>query len=199
MQQPPGSWDFNNVCYDREAWQLLLRQALGSVHHTKFPPKIRADCAVCVWQIVKILRRYLFLEIQGPFFLGLLVFSFVLFTRAIARPLQLLVQKNVTLQEVLLMLLYLLPNILTFSIPMAALLGILICFGRLSADSEITAMGSSGVSIRNLLLPVIVFAWLAWLVAMVNSNYWEPRVNYRFRLMRNDIALRSISTEVQPR
>jgi len=148
---------------------------------------------------MKILRRYLFLEIQGPFFLGLLVFSFVLFTRAIARPLQLLVQKNVTLQEVLLMLLYLLPNILTFSIPMAALLGILICFGRLSADSEITAMGSSGVSIRNLLLPVVVFASLAWLVAMVNSNYWEPRVNYRFRLMRNDIALRSISTEVQPR
>jgi LPS export ABC transporter permease LptG/LPS export ABC transporter permease LptF len=148
---------------------------------------------------MKILRRYLFLEIQGPFFLGLLVFSFVLFTRATARPFQLLVQKNVTLQELLLMFLYLLPSILTFSIPMAALLGIVISFGRLSADSEITAMRCSGVAIRNLLLPVLVFACLAWLVALVNSNYWEPRVNYRFRLMGNDISLRSISTEVQPR
>jgi len=148
---------------------------------------------------MKILRRYLFLEIQGPFFLGLLVFSFALFTRLTAKPLELLVQKNVTLQEVLLIFLYLLPSVLTFSIPMAALLGILICFGRLSADNEITAMRSSGVAIRNLLLPVIAFACLAWLVALINSNYWEPRVNYRFKLMRNDISMRSISTEVRPR
>src|SRR5262245_54404241 len=148
---------------------------------------------------MRILRRYLFLEIQGPFFLGLLVFSFVLFTRATAKPLELLVQKNVTLQEVLLIFLYLLPSVLTFSIPMAALLGILICFGRLSADNEITAMRSSGVAVHNLLLPVILFASLAWLLALINSNYWEPRVNYRFKLMRNDISLRSISTEVRPR
>jgi len=148
---------------------------------------------------MRILRRYLFLEIQGPFFLGLLVFSFVLFTRATAKPLELLVQKNATLPEVLLIFLYLLPSVLTFSIPMAALLGILICFGRLSADNEITAMRSSGVAIRNLLLPVVVFACLAWMVALINSNYWEPRVNYRFKLMRNDISMRSISTEVRPR
>lgn len=148
---------------------------------------------------MKILRRYLFLEIQGPFFLGLLVFSFVLFTRVTAKPLELLVQKNATPQEVLLIFLYLLPSVLTFSIPMASLLGILICFGRLSADNEITAMRSSGVAIRNLLLPVIAFAFIAWLVALVNSNYWEPRVNYRFKLMGNDISMRSISTEVRPR
>ena len=60
-------------------------------------------------------------------------------------------------------------------------------------------MRSSGVAIRNLLLPVIAFACLAWLVALINSNYWEPRVNYRFKLMRNDISMRSISTEVRPR
>src|SRR2546422_6390867 len=148
---------------------------------------------------MKILRRYVFLEILGPFFLGLLVFSFVLVTRATGKPLELLVQKNVTLQEVLLIFIYILPGVLTFSIPMAVLLGILICFGRLSADNEITAMRSSGVAIRNLLLPVIAFACLAWLVALINSNYWEPRVNYRFKLMRNDISMRSISTEVRPR
>src|SRR5215475_4452192 len=148
---------------------------------------------------MRILRRYLFFEIQGPFFLGLLVFSFVLFTRVTAKPLELLVQRNATLLEVLLIFLYLLPSILTFSIPMAALLGILICFGRLSADNEITAMRSSGVAILNLLLPVIVFAFLAWFVALINSNYWEPHVNYRFKLMRNDISMRSISAEVRPR
>lgn len=148
---------------------------------------------------MKTLRRYVFLEILGPFFLGLLVFSFVLITRATGKPLELLVQKNVTLQEVLLIFIYLLPGVLTFSIPMAVLLGILICFGRLSADSEITAMRSSGVAVKDLLLPVITFSSIAFLVALSNSTCWEPKVNYRFKLMKNNIALRSISTEVRPR
>ncbi len=150
---------------------------------------------------MKTLRRYIFLEIQGPFFLGLLVFSFVLTTstRVTGKPLELLVQKNVTLNEVLLIFLYILPSILTFSIPMSCLLGILICFGRLSADSEITAMRSSGVGIRNLLAPVLVFSGVVWLVALSITTYWEPRANYRFKLLRNQIFLKSISAEVRPR
>ena len=84
---------------------------------------------------MRILRRYIFFEIVGPFFLGLLVFSFVLITRAAGKPLELLVQKNVSFKEVALIFGYILPVIFTFSIPMSVLLAILICFGRLSADS----------------------------------------------------------------
>jgi LPS export ABC transporter permease LptG/LPS export ABC transporter permease LptF len=148
---------------------------------------------------MKTLRRYIFFEILSPFFLGLLVFSFVLITRGSGKPLELLVQKNVTLKEVGQIFLYISPGILTFSIPMAVLLGILVCFGRLSADSEITAMRSGGVGIKNLLVPVIAFSTLAWLIALMNSNFWEPRANYRFKLMKNEIFLKSISTEVRPR
>src|SRR4030095_9262023 len=147
---------------------------------------------------MKILNRYVFKEILGPFFLGLVVFSFVIIPRLPGKPLELLVQKNVSLREVLSFLLYVLPTILTFSIPMATLLGILICFGRLSADSEIIAMRSGGVGIKNLLVPVIAFSTLAWLIALMNSNFWEPRANYRFKLMKNEIFLKSISTEVRP-
>ena len=91
---------------------------------------------------MKILNRYVFRELLGPFFLGLVVFSFVIIPRL--RVLELLVQKNVVPQEILLILFYILPTILTFSLPMAALLAILISFGRLSADNEVTAMRSSG-------------------------------------------------------
>jgi len=148
---------------------------------------------------MKTLRRYIFLEILSPFFIGLLVFSFVLITRGSGKPLELLVQKNVTLEEVGQIFLYITPGILTFSIPMAVLLGILVCFGRLSADSEITAMRSGGIGVKNLLVPVIAFSTLAWLIALMNSNFWEPRANYRFKLMKNEIFLKSISTEVRPR
>jgi LPS export ABC transporter permease LptF/LPS export ABC transporter permease LptG len=147
-----------------------------------------------------ILHRYVFRELLGPFILGLVVFSFVIIPRlpVSGRPLELLVQKNVTPQEILLILIHILPTILTFSLPMAALLAILISFGRLSADNEVTAMRSSGVSIRRLVPPVLVFACCIFLVALFNSNYWQPHSNQGLRAMRSEIALKSISTAIQP-
>ena len=145
---------------------------------------------------MKILNRYVFRELLGPFFLGLVVFSFVIIPRL--RVLELLVQKNVIPQEILLILLYILPTILTFSLPMAALLAILISFGRLSADNEVTAMRSSGVSIQSLVRPVLVFAGFVFVAAIVNANYWQPQANQKLRVMRNVIALKSISTAIRP-
>ena len=145
---------------------------------------------------MKILNRYVFRELLGPFFLGLVVFSFVIIPRL--RVLELLVQKNVLPQEILLILLYILPTILTFSLPMAALLAILISFGRLSADNEVTAMRSSGVSIQSLVRPVLVFAGFVFVAAIVNANYWQPQGNQKLRVMRNVIALKSISTAIRP-
>jgi len=145
---------------------------------------------------MKILNRYVFRELLGPFVLGLVVFSFVIIPRL--RVLELLVQKNVAPQEILLILLYILPTIFTFSLPMASLLAILISFGRLSADNEVTAMRSSGVSIRSLVRPVLVFACLTFLAALFNANYWQPHSNQQLRAMRNEIALKSISTAIRP-
>lgn len=149
-------------------------------------------------QKMKILNRYVFRELLGPFVLGLVVFSFVIIPRLPGKPLELLVQKNVTPQEVLLILFYILPTIFTFSIPMAALLAVLISFGRLSADNEVTAMRSCGVSIRSLARPVFVFASITCLLALLNANYWQPHSNQRLRAMRSQIALKSISSAIQP-
>jgi len=145
-----------------------------------------------------ILNRYIFRELLGPFFLGLVVFSFVIIPRLPGRPLELLVQKNVGSQEILLILLYILPTIFIFSIPMAALLAVLMSFGRLSADNELTAMRSSGISIRALVRPVLLFACLIALGALANANFWQPQANDRLRAMRADIALKSISSAIQP-
>ena len=147
---------------------------------------------------MKILNRYVFRELLGPFVLGLVVFSFVIIPRLPGRPLELLVQKNVAPQEILLILFYILPTIFTFSLPMASLLALLISFGRLSADNEITAMRSSGVSIRSLVGPVLVFACFTFLAALLNANYWQPHSNQQLRAMRNEIALKSISTAIRP-
>ena len=53
-------------------------------------------------------------------------------------------------------LLYTLPMALAFTIPWAALVSIMLVFGRMSADNEITAMRACGVSILQIIAPIIL-------------------------------------------
>ena len=147
---------------------------------------------------MRILRQAILLEITASFGLGTLVFTAVLLSNEVSRRLiETLVQENITLSEAGSLFLCILPKVLTFSIPMSALLGILICFGRLSADSEITAMRSSGIGLRNLLWPVLVFSSVVGTVALLDSNLWSPRSNHRLTSIKDQIALKSLNTAVQ--
>ena len=56
--------------------------------------------------------------------------------------------------------LYLLPIVLTFTIPWAVMVAVMLVFGRMSADSEITAMRACGVSILQIVSPILLFTVL---------------------------------------
>ena len=57
-------------------------------------------------------------------------------------------------------LLLALPMALAFSIPWASLVSIMLVFGRMSADNEITAMRACGISILQIISPIIVSSFL---------------------------------------
>ncbi len=54
--------------------------------------------------------------------------------------------------------LYTLPVVLTMTIPWATLVAVMLVFGRLSADTEITAMRACGVSILQIISPILLIA-----------------------------------------
>lgn len=51
---------------------------------------------------------------------------------------------------------YILPIVLTFTVPWAVMVAVMLVFGRLSADSEITAMRACGVSILQIMAPIML-------------------------------------------
>lgn len=53
---------------------------------------------------------------------------------------------------------YTLPVVLTMTIPWATLVSVMLVFGRLSADSEITAMRACGISILQIISPIMLIA-----------------------------------------
>lgn len=129
----------------------------------------------------KTLHLYLFSEITVPFLLGMATFTSVLLMGRLLKLADLVVAKGVPLMDVLRMILYLLPYFCLVTIPMAFLLALLLAFGRLSADSEITAMKACGVSLYGLLPPVLAFALLAYLATACITVYGIPWGNTSFK------------------
>ncbi|MCA9772818.1 MAG: LptF/LptG family permease, partial [Myxococcales bacterium] len=103
----------------------------------------------------KVLARYVIREILGPFTLILVIATFVLLMHRIVRLTDMIVNKGVPALDVLLLILYIMPRFLAFTIPIAVLMAVMIAFGRLNGDSEIIAMKASGVSLGALLRPTL--------------------------------------------
>src|SRR6185295_5603632 len=88
----------------------------------------------------RILDRYVVREVLLPFFLGLLVITFLLLMPPILDYGERLIAKGVDWITIARILATLVPQALGVSIPMALLLGILMGLGRLSADREFVAL-----------------------------------------------------------
>ena len=52
-----------------------------------------------------------------------------------------------------------LPIILTFTVPWAVMVAVMLVFGRLSADNEITAMRACGISIMQIVSPILLITF----------------------------------------
>jgi lipopolysaccharide export system permease protein len=72
------------------------------------------------------------------------------------------------------------PFAISFSLPMGMLTGVLLTLGRLSADSEITAMRASGISVVRLARPVFLLAGLGAILSVYVNLESMPRARVQF-------------------
>ncbi len=128
------------------------------------------------------INTYILRELFSPFFLGLLIFTFVLLMERVLDLIELVINKGVSLKTVLELILYIMPSFLVLTIPMAVLVATLTAFGRLSTDSEITAMKASGLSLYSLFVPVLMFSTAAAGLTFFLYAKALPWGNHQFRL-----------------
>jgi lipopolysaccharide export system permease protein len=122
----------------------------------------------------QILYRYLLLEILPPFGVSLLAFTSIVFLGRMMKLTQMIVIKGVGLVEVLKTCAYLLPYLLVFTLPMAATVGILLALTRLSADQEVVAMKTAGLSYTQLVPPILAFSLAAALLTLGLTVFVSP-------------------------
>ncbi len=105
---------------------------------------------------MKIVDRYLLREHLAPFSFALAVTTFILLMDKLFELIDLLIGKRVAGLVVLKVFALSLPSILALTVPMAVLVAVLMTFGRISGDNELTALKSAGLPlIRLLVAPVL--------------------------------------------
>lgn len=99
-----------------------------------------------------------------------------------------LVGKGLPWNVILEFLVLSLPLTIALSLPMAVLVATLYAFSRLAAENEITAMKATGVSLRNVLTPVMWAAAFVTLFMVGFNDQILPRANHKLRTLQGDIA-----------
>jgi LPS export ABC transporter permease LptG/LPS export ABC transporter permease LptF len=148
---------------------------------------------------MKILDRYVIREVLWPFALGLLIFTFILIIPFLIELAEQFISKGVATGVVLQLMATLLPQALGLTIPMSLLLGLLVAFGRLSADREFVAMQACGVSLLRLAQPVALMSVVCWAATSYVLLVAVPNANQRFREITFNIVAERAEGEVRPR
>jgi lipopolysaccharide export system permease protein len=127
--------------------------------------------------MIKRLHLYIIKEFFTSFLFGVLVFSLLLILNMAFEFVELALSKGVAVLLVLKLFLFYLPNILTLSIPMAVLFGVLLSYGKLSYDNEITAMKVSGLDYKTLTIPVIALVLIFSIFLIFFNHFIAPIIN----------------------
>jgi lipopolysaccharide export system permease protein len=146
---------------------------------------------------VGLLSRYLLRQLAAPFVFGLTALTSLMLLSQIAKKFGSLVGKGLPWTVIVEVFALSIPFIVAMTLPMAVLIAVLYAFTHLAADNEITAMRASGISVYQILVPV-----LAWGVLMTACNFAFvdqvlPRSNARLRSLLIDIGRKKPTFELR--
>ena len=119
--------------------------------------------------------RYLLREAIPPFAFGLLLYGGLAAVSGVLPRLQWIV--GTPLLELAWWMLLLMPQALVMTAPIALVLAVLLSFGRLGSDMELTAMQSGTVPLRRVAMVFVLLGALATLASLAASEWLVPRAN----------------------
>ena len=137
--------------------------------------------------MIRVFNRYLLGDFIKSFLITLFVLTFVMYVGAVVQAIDYMSRG---ISGLLIMKIFALniPFTLSFVIPVSVLTTVLLHFGRLSADGEITAMKSCGVSLFQLAAPIIFCSVLLSIVCLYLNAVLAPQSHFVRRQMLRDLG-----------
>ena len=139
---------------------------------------------------MRILRNYILKEMLAPLILSLIVITFAFQVGTLVKLADYVINKGVEVAYVGKLFLYLIPKLLSYTIPMGVLTATLLAFGRLSSDNEITAMRATGVNLYRISMPAIMLGLLISVLSIPLNDKIVPIAQYKTRMLLKEVGLR---------
>lgn len=144
------------------------------------------------------IQRYILSEFLVSFLTAFLFFFFIFFINQL-----LVLAKNILISiispmDVLKIIIYSIPIILSFTFPFASLSGAAMSLGTLSSNREIIALRSSGVPNRRITLPIIVCGIIFAGLSFVINDVFLPLGTIEYRRLYRDLLYTVPSLEIRP-
>lgn len=117
------------------------------------------------------LQRYVFRELFRVFLLATIGLTLILSLGGVLAPVQ---EYGLGPRQVIHILLYFMPIVLTFVLPMAALFASSLTYGRFACDNELDACRASGVSLYTMVYPGLALAILVAIANLLLSFHVMP-------------------------
>lgn len=147
----------------------------------------------------KLIERYVLGAMLPYLLLALLLLTATLMGQQASRFGELLVGSGVPLALVWEILAALIPNVLSFTLPMAMLAGTMIGYSRMGSDSELVAMRAAGIGTWRLLWPVLLLGVLLSAATFFNNFNLMPDAARTLRRAGLRAALYKLDSPIEPR
>lgn len=150
-------------------------------------------------RVFRSIERYILWAVIPYIVLSTLLLTSILFIQQLSRFGDLLLGNRVPFNILTVLTISLLPSVLTFTLPMALLAGVIIGFSRLGSDSELIAFRAAGVGTWRLLTPTLIIGVVLTLISLhVNLNL-APEAIRSLRRVVASAALHKLESPVEPR
>jgi LPS export ABC transporter permease LptG/LPS export ABC transporter permease LptF len=191
----PGDRDI--IANVQGAFQNLYRRIRGTVRSAPMATAVKPNRTRSPF-VPQLIDRYVLTSFLFYFFL--LLTSFVMMTHVynFFELLSDIVKNRIPMTLVGKYLLFLTPKLIYDSTPMSVLVGVLVTFGVLSKNNEVTALKACGVSLHRLAVPVILAGSVISMALFTFDHYIIPDANVIQDGIRLQIKGKPVQTFLRP-
>src|SRR5437016_9583571 len=137
--------------------------------------------------IVRILSRYILRQHLPPLGYAIAALTFAMLVNQVAKQFGNFVGKGLPWGAIFEVFALSIPFIVAMTLPMAVLVAVLYTFSHPAADNEVTAMKANGISIGQILAPVLGGAAVMTMISLLWNDQILPRSNHTLRTLLVDI------------
>jgi lipopolysaccharide export system permease protein len=145
-----------------------------------------------------LLYRHILRAHLGPFCFSLFTLMFIFLLQFIMKFIDDFVGKGLSAWVIVELVALNLAWMVVLAVPMSVLIAVIMAFGGLSSQNEITAMKASGMSLYRMMLPVILISFVITYLTIEFNNKVLPEANHKAKTLMIDIRKKKPTLTLNP-